>query len=198
MNLPFTLYSLFFALCTLPLHMFETNLKSSLDLSSKQANYTIRFSKPNLLHAFPIAHKMHTDATHTGYIYCFSNASMHGIVKVGMTERSPDIRLYEANSSDTWRPPTPYVLEFAKQVSSAKEKERLLHALLAQYTERVNPKREFFRVSPDEVRTFFDLIDGVMWRNDQKTTGTITRKKKTKCAWYEDGDYWRDEMEIDF
>ena len=41
-----------------------------------------------------------------GYVYCFSNESMKGILKVGMTERTPNIRLNEANASDTWRPPT--------------------------------------------------------------------------------------------
>jgi len=30
-------------------------------------------------------------------------------------------------------------------------------------TERINPKREFFRVSPEEIKTFFDLIDGDLW-----------------------------------
>jgi len=39
-----------------------------------------------------------------GYIYCFSNPSMPGILKVGMTERTPVTRLGEANASDTWRP----------------------------------------------------------------------------------------------
>ena len=98
-----------------------------------------------------------------GYLYCFSNDSMPSILKVGMTERTPDIRLNEANSSDTWRPPTPYKIEFAKKVLNPKQKEATLHTLLSQYTNRINPKREFFRVSPEEVRTFFDLIDGDLW-----------------------------------
>ena len=98
-----------------------------------------------------------------GYLYCFSNQSMPGILKVGMTERTPEIRLKEANSSDTWRPPTPYKLEFAKKVSNPKHKETTLHNLLSQYTERINPKREFFRVSTEEVEAFFDLIDGEIW-----------------------------------
>ncbi len=98
-----------------------------------------------------------------GYIYCFSNPSMNGILKIGMTERTPEIRLNEANSSDTWRPPTPYKIEFAKKVYNPKQKETTLHTLLSQYTERINPKREFFRVSKEEVNTFFDLIDGDLW-----------------------------------
>ncbi len=98
-----------------------------------------------------------------GYIYCFSNPVMPGILKVGMTERTPEVRLVEANASDTWRPPTPYKIEFAKKVSDASGKEKTLHTLLEQYTERINPRREFFRVSPEEVRKFFDLMDGEMW-----------------------------------
>jgi len=98
-----------------------------------------------------------------GYLYCFSNASMPGILKVGMTERTPEIRLGEANSSNTWKPPTPYKIEFAKKVSNPKQKEITLQTLLSQYTERINPRREFFRVSIEEVKTFFDLMDGEQW-----------------------------------
>jgi hypothetical protein len=88
---------------------------------------------------------------------------MPGILKVGMTERTPEVRLSEANASDTWRPPMPYKIEFAKKVPDASGKEKTLHILLEQYTERINPRREFFRVSPEEVRKFFDLMDGEMW-----------------------------------
>lgn len=98
-----------------------------------------------------------------GYIYCFSNPSMPGILKVGMTERTPEIRLDEANASDTWRPPTLYQIEFAKKVCNASAKEKTLHILLEQYTNRIHPRREFFRVSREEVLKFFDLIDGEEW-----------------------------------
>lgn len=101
-----------------------------------------------------------------GYLYCFSNDSMPGILKVGMTERTPDIRLNEANSTDTWKPPTPYKIEFAKKVLNPKQKEIILHKLLSQYSERINPKREFFRISTEEVKTFFELIDGDLWFQD--------------------------------
>ena len=103
-----------------------------------------------------------------GYIYCFSNSCMPGILKVGMTNRTPVIRLGEANASDTWRPPSPYKIEFAKKVSDASGKENTLHTLLEQYTDRIHPRREFFRVSPEEVRKFFDLMDGEMWVETRK------------------------------
>lgn len=103
-----------------------------------------------------------------GYVYCFSNESMPGILKVGMTERTPTARLADANSSDTWRPPTPYKIEFAKKVTNPKNKETLLHGLLTRYTDRVNPKREFFRVSVEEVKQFFELMDGEWWIDTPK------------------------------
>ena len=98
-----------------------------------------------------------------GYVYCFSNKSMPGLLKIGMTKKSPVERLKDANSTDTWRPPDPYVIDFAKFVNEPKIKEKLLHKILAQYTERVNPKREFFRVPVIEVLTLFELMDGDMW-----------------------------------
>lgn len=85
---------------------------------------------------------------------------MPGLLKVGMTDRHPSLRLAEANQTDTYRPPTPYHMEFAKQVIDSRGKEKILHDLLARYTKRVNPKREFFRASIEEVRGFFDLMDG--------------------------------------
>ena len=59
-----------------------------------------------------------------GYIYCFSNECMPGILKVGMTERTPEARLKEANASDTWRPPMPYKIEFEKKVYNSSQKEK--------------------------------------------------------------------------
>ena len=95
-----------------------------------------------------------------GYIYCFSNPSMPGILKVGMTERTPEERVKELFTTGV---PLPFKIEFAKRVKDPKGKESSLHLLLEQYTDRVYPRREFFRVSPEEVRKFFDLIDGEMW-----------------------------------
>jgi hypothetical protein len=108
----------------------------------------------------------------TGYLYCFSNPSMPGILKVGVTLRTPKDRLKEANDSDTWRPPTPYCLEFAKNVIYPKEKEKILHQLLEKYTKRIHPRREFFQTSKEDVHLFFDLLDGNDW-TDTDTESTV-------------------------
>ena len=122
-----------------------------------------------------------------GYIYCFSNDSMPGILKVGMTERTPEIRLNEANISDTWRPPAPYKFEFAKQVLKPKEKEKKIHKLLEKYAMRDNLKREFFRVSREDVKAFFDLIDGEYLldkdtKEEEDIQTTIQQSPVVKCS----------------
>ena len=93
-----------------------------------------------------------------GYIYCLSNPLFPNLLKIGMTERTPEERLREANSC-TWCP-RKFELEFAKKVNNPREKERGIHSLLEKYRKRENPSREFFEVPVEEVKAFFDLIDG--------------------------------------
>lgn len=92
---------------------------------------------------------------------------MPGILKVGMTLRTPEDRLTEANRPDTFKPPTNYRLEFAKRVNDPRTKEATLHRLLAAFAIQVNKNREFFRVPVEEVRRFFDLMDGIWWEDTE-------------------------------
>ena len=85
----------------------------------------------------------------SGYVYCFSSASMPGIVKIGATKRDHSERLREANAAGTWRPPLPYELEGALRFVDAFAVESAIHVRLAPHRE--SPRREFFRVAPDEV-----------------------------------------------
>lgn len=124
-----------------------------------------------------------------GYIYCLSNESISGMVKVGMTgtpERTPDLRAKELSSSSGV--PTPFKVEFAKLVSDPKKKETTLHKLLSQYTLRINPKREFFRVSPEEVMTLIDLMDGEMWVTPQLEDADVDEEEDEDEDEYEDED----------
>jgi hypothetical protein len=96
------------------------------------------------------------------YVYCITNVSMPGIVKVGITDKTPELLLNEANTSDTWPPPTPYKIEFAKKIYSTGDKEKALYSLLEEYTERLTPHGKFFRISPEKVLKFFGIMDGEM------------------------------------
>ena len=98
-----------------------------------------------------------------GYLYAFSNICMPGILKVGMTERTPEERLKDANRSDTWRPPAPYKLECAIKVNNPLKKENILHRILEKYVDRINPEREFFKISIEEIRLFFSLFDSEIY-----------------------------------
>ena len=94
-----------------------------------------------------------------GFVYCFSNILMPGILKIGMTTRTPEERLKEANSSNTWKPPAPYHIEMSKQVKNPLKVECILHNILERFGARIHPKREFFRLALEDVRLLFSLID---------------------------------------
>lgn len=115
-----------------------------------------------------------------GWVYCISNPSMPGLLKIGMTLRTPQERLKEANSSDTWRPPTNFIIEFAKRVHNPLQKERTLHKLLEQYDQRVNPKREFFEVNIATARLCFELMDGEWLANANAEPGEAATQAKVK------------------
>jgi hypothetical protein len=108
---------------------------------------------------------MDSTTTPEGWIYCLSNPCMPGILKVGMTERTPEERIKELYTTGV---ALPFKVEFAKKVKYPKAKESTLHILLEQYTDRINPRREFFRVSPEEIMKFFDLMDGEMLTEKQE------------------------------
>jgi len=91
-----------------------------------------------------------------GYLYCFTNAYMPGICKVGKTERQPMERLKEANS-DTWSPPV-WKCEFSKYVKGYSQKEITIHRVLEDMAEHI-ARREMFRISVEKVRRIFDLLD---------------------------------------
>lgn len=83
---------------------------------------------------------------------------MPGIIKIGMTRRTPEERLREANGSDTWRPPAPYQCIVSKRVRNPLRLEQELHAWLTREGRRERQAREFFRVTEEEVRGLFGSI----------------------------------------
>ena len=110
-----------------------------------------------------------------GWVYCISNESMPGLLKIGMTDRTPQQRLAEANKSDTWRPPTNFVIEFAKKVKNALQKEKTIHKLLEEYNERVNRSREFFKIDVKKARLYF-INDSVKKEINTEINNIIAEK----------------------
>jgi hypothetical protein len=118
----------------------------------------------------------------SGYIYCVSNVSMPYMLNIGITTTAPEVRLDDINGLyGKWRPPTPYKCEFAKRVRNIDKKITTIHRLLANY--RIHPEREFFRVSLEEARAIFDLLDDV---GDDVGDDADIENKKTEMKAFEE------------
>lgn len=98
-----------------------------------------------------------------GYIYCFSNPSIQDIFMISSTEKDLETRLNEVNTSNNLPHTTLYVIDIAKKVSNAKLKAQTLHILLDKCTNRTDLVGEFYRITREDVHSFFDLIDGEIW-----------------------------------
>jgi hypothetical protein len=87
-----------------------------------------------------------------GFVYVLGNDCMPGIYKIGMTEKAPQERLEQLSSSTS--APVPFWMAFYAQVRNAADIERQLHAHFADV--RVNPNREFFSTTLQELREAFE------------------------------------------
>ena len=91
-----------------------------------------------------------------GFIYCMSDTFAPGRVKVGMTRRSINERLEEANRGDTWKL-TNYVVDYYKKVDNPLEKERIVHKAMKEW--RIRPDRDFFMLWPSAA---IEIIEKVL------------------------------------
>jgi len=77
-----------------------------------------------------------------GWLYILTNPAMPGLVKVGMTTRTPEERAAELHDTGSL---APFTVASAWPVDDVQAAERDAHACLARY--RVSDQREWFRVS---------------------------------------------------
>lgn len=80
-------------------------------------------------------------------IYVLVNEVMPGLVKIGRTTDSVESRVAQLSSHSGV--PLPFECYFAAEVKDAVRIEKTLHQLFSE--QRVNPKREFFRVDPEKI-----------------------------------------------
>ena len=80
-----------------------------------------------------------------GKVYIFTNDSMPGIIKIGVTEQETiEDRI---KSLDNTSVPTPFRFYFAIETSNHKEIEKLMHNAFSDY--RIRNNREFFEMDPE-------------------------------------------------
>ena len=82
-----------------------------------------------------------------GYVYCLSNDSIPGLLKIGMTTRTPEERARELYTTGV---AIPFKVEFSIKVDNPLKTEHQLHALFNEY--RVK-SREFFQITPEDARS---------------------------------------------
>jgi hypothetical protein len=80
-----------------------------------------------------------------GWVYVLDNPSMPGKVKIGFTERIPDMRASELDATGV---PTPFVIQFTALVDRAFELEQAVHTSMD--VNRVRQNREWFNLTVDE------------------------------------------------
>lgn len=89
-----------------------------------------------------------------GIVYVLTNPAMPGIVKIGKTSRRDvETRLNELYSTGV---PVPFDCAFAGRVKDETAVERAFHQAFGPY--RINPRREFFQIEPDQAVTLLRLM----------------------------------------
>lgn len=87
-------------------------------------------------------------------IYALTNPAMPNLVKIGKTEsQDPQVRMDQLYNTSV---PLPFELVRAIRVQDEDAVEKKLHAVFS--NSRINPKREFFEISLEQVKHMFDLI----------------------------------------
>ena len=117
-------------------------------------------------------------------IYILTNEAMSGYVKIGRTNNNLEQRVRDLSASTSV--PLPFTVFYACTVKDAKFVEHQLHDAFDD--NRVNPKREFFRVAPERVVAALKLAelenitpkkDFVESKEDQEALNTA-RKIRSK------------------
>lgn len=89
-----------------------------------------------------------------GLVYVLSNPVMPGLVKIGCTESNDaSTRIAQLYTTGV---PVPFKIEFAARVDDIATVESALHRAFA--PNRINPKREFFRLDPDQPIAILKLL----------------------------------------
>jgi hypothetical protein len=79
-----------------------------------------------------------------GWVYVLTNEAMPGLVKVGRTSKTPEIRAQELSSETSV--PGPFVVAYAAYASNHEQAEKVVHRKLR--SEGLHANKEFFKCDP--------------------------------------------------
>ena len=88
-----------------------------------------------------------------GIVYLLTNPAMPKMVKIGRTGNDIDARLSQLYSTGV---PLPFECAYAAKVADMDKVEKAFHNAFGPY--RVNPKREFFSIEPEQAIGLLDLM----------------------------------------
>ncbi|MCP1242859.1 GIY-YIG nuclease family protein [Acetobacter lambici] len=101
----------------------------------------------------------------SGIIYVLTNPVMPGVVKIGKTDQPIEARLKQLYNTSI---PVPFECYYAKRVNEYHNVERKIHEIFED--NRINQKREFFRIDPEKIRILLDLIEGEEVADEKEPT----------------------------
>ena len=87
------------------------------------------------------------------FIYILTNPSIPDLVKIG---RTTNIKERMRSLSSHSGVPVPFECYYCCEVENSKEVENRLHVGLGDPRIKINPKREFFRISPERVKVLLE------------------------------------------
>ena len=89
-----------------------------------------------------------------GSVYVLTNPAIPGLVKIGMTDQDDvNIRVGQLYTTGV---PLPFTIEFAGLVEDPAKVEEAFHIAFGPH--RINPKREFFRIEPEQAIAILKLL----------------------------------------
>lgn len=112
-----------------------------------------------------------------GWVYVLVNPAMPGLVKIGMTSRTPRERARELSRATGV--PEPFAVAHAVAVSDRVAVEDSLHRDLTRSGLRVNGRREFFRLRVEEAR---GMVDRAAAAHRIRTTAAATLRRLAAAA----------------
>jgi len=89
-----------------------------------------------------------------GTVYVLTNPAMPDLVKIGKTTRDVSLRLSDLYTTGV---PLPFECEYAAKVKDVDQTEKAFH--LGFKKDRVNIKREFFKIDPEQAIAFLKLLE---------------------------------------